>query len=361
MRKKRYLVLEDGSFFQGFAFGGDNFRIGRIVFNTSMTGYQRILCDSSYSGQIINFTYPLIGNAGINRDGAESLNPYVFGVVVGENCNYPSNWTSTMSFEDFLSLKDIPGISDLDTRQITKLIREKGNLKAKLTDSIENLVEIVKELREAEEDIKQVEKVSIQKAFHIPNDGKKILVIDLGSINDIVKELNKNNMDITVLPYDVTGDYIMSLKPDGVIYSDGPGRPENILDTLSACSSILGRVPVFGIGLGHLLVGAASGFEIERMKFGFGGANYPVRNLLTNKVEIVAKNNLYTIKRTNSSKDDIVIYEDINNKSVDGLLNKEKFCFSIQFQAGMEFEGSINSRYQVFYDLIEAFKGEENA
>ncbi len=358
---KRYLVLEDGSFFEGKAFGGSRFSIGRLVFNTDMNGYQGILCDSANSGHIINFTYPLIGNAGINRDGAESLNPHIFGVIVSDICENPSNFTSRLCLDEFLRLKNIPGIKNIDTRHITKKIIENGSMNACLTDNISNVEVLVEQIKNYLEDENIVSKVSVQKSFHIQNDNEKIIVIDLGSINDIVKELNSKNLDITILPYDVSFEYIGSLNPDGIILSDGPGRPEFIEKTIELCKLIMGNVPIFGIGLGHLVLAKACGCEIEKLKYGHRGSNYPVKNMIDDTVEIVSKNNSYTIDKTKVPSDIRVLYRDVNDDTIDGFDSIVKNITAIQFKPVLDAYINKNKHFETFYKMIRNSKEVKNA
>ena len=358
---KRYLVLEDGNFFEGEAFGGSRFSIGRLIFNTDMNGYQRILCDSANSGQIINFTYPLIGNAGINRDGAEGLNPHIFGVIVSDVCDNPSNFTSRLCLDEFLRLKNIPGIKDIDTRHITKKIIKSGTMNACLTDNISNIDVLVEQIKNYREDKSIVSKVSVQKPFHIQNDNEKIIVIDLGSINDIVKELNSKNLDITILPYDVSFEYIVSLNPDGIILSDGPGRPEFIEKTIELCKLLMGNVPIFGIGLGHLVLAKACGCEIKKLKYGHRGNNYPVKNVIEDIIEIVGKNNSYTIDKNNMPSDIRVLYRDINDDTIDGFDSIVKNIMAIQFKPALDSYVNKNKHFAAFYKMIENSKEAKNA
>lgn len=232
---ERLLILEDGSCYRGTAFGSDNFQIGELVFNTSMTGYQEILTDNSYCGQIVMMTYPLIGNYGVNRDDNESIVPAVFGFVVKDYCDEPNNWRSQETLDTYLKRENIPGIYGIDTRAITRKLRDKGTMRATLANVDADVDAIVKMLQETDYLHDQVKRVSSQKIFPIPNRGKKVVLMDFGAKLGIVRELSKRGCDLIVVPYDTPADVIMGFHPDGVMLSNGPGNPEDVqvaIDTI---------------------------------------------------------------------------------------------------------------------------------
>lgn len=356
---KRYLILEDGTYFEGEAFGGSEFSVGELVFNTSMTGYQDILCDSSYCGQIINLTYPVIGQYGINREGFESINTEIFGIVVSEVSDTPSNFRSQMTVDDFLRLKNIPGIKGIDTRELTRKLRDRGVQKATFSNSIKNLQEIIEKIKKSQDNKNLVEKVSIQKPFHIPNDEEKIVLIDFGEINNILKILNSSNRDVTVVPYNTTSDEILGLHPDGVILSNGPGNPYDVSECIETCKNLIGEVPVFGIGLGHQIIAISQGAAVEKLKFGNMGSNYPVKNLDTQKVDIKTKNNSYSVSEKSLVNTGLrVLYRGVNAQTVEGIINENKFVHSIQFHTGVKFDKDLDENYKLFFKMIRDFKGE---
>lgn len=359
---KRYLVLEDGRYFEGEAFGGNSFKVGELVFNTGMMGYQDILCDASYCGQIINLTYPLVGNYGINREGFESINTDIFGIIVGEISNKPNNWRSQMTVDEFLKLKNIPGIKGIDTRQLTRLIRNKGTQRAVFTDDISNLDQVIEKIKKSDDDKNLVERVSIQKPFRIPNVAEKIVLIDFGSINEILRVLNANKKDITVVPYDTSAEDILALHPDGVMLSNGPGNPVDVYKSIENCKKITGKIPVFGIGLGHQIIALAEGAKINKLKFGNRGANYPIKNMETGKVLITSKNNSYVVDEESLKNTGLRIsYKGINAETVEGCIDEEKFISSIQFQPWINFDVGINENYSTFFEMIKRFKEQKNA
>ena len=211
---ERLLILEDGSCYRGTAFGSDNFQIGELVFNTSMTGYQEILTDNSYCGQIVMMTYPLIGNYGVNRDDNESIVPAVFGFVVKDYCDEPNNWRSQETLDTYLKRESIPGIYGIDTRAITRKLRDKGTMRATLANVDADVDAIVKTLQKTDYLHDQVKRVSSQKIFPIPNRGKKVVLMDFGAKLGIVRELSKRGCDLIVVPYDTPADVIMGFHPD---------------------------------------------------------------------------------------------------------------------------------------------------
>lgn len=359
MSKKRLLVLEDGHVFEGIGFGGNHFQVGEIVFNTSMMGYQEVLSDLSYCSQIVMMTYPMIGNYGINRDDFESIDPAVFGFVVGEYCEKPCNWRSEMTLNEFLTLKNIPGIADIDTRMLTKIIRKDGTMKAVMADEGADVAALVKMLKEYEMPTNQVESVSTKKAFQIPNRGDKIVLVDFGAKNGIVRELNLRRMDITVVPYNTSAEDIMALHPDGIMLSNGPGDPKDVPEAIETIKKLVGKVPMFGICLGHQLICLACGANTTKLKFGHRGGNHPVINLATGKTEITSQNHSYAVEEDSLKGTGLIVtHRALNDKSVEGVKHETYPLFSVQYHpeasSGPE---DANYLFDQFYSMIETFKG----
>ncbi|NBK96958.1 MAG: carbamoyl-phosphate synthase small subunit [Erysipelotrichia bacterium] len=358
MNRKRLLVLEDGHVFEGIGFGGDHFQVGEIVFNTSMMGYQEVLSDLSYCSQIVMMTYPMIGNYGINRDDFESIDPAVFGFVVGEYCEKPCNWRSEMTLNDFLTLKNIPGIADIDTRMLTKIIRKTGTMKAIMADEGADTEALIKMLQDYKMPNNQVECVSTKKAFQIPNRGDKIVLLDFGAKNGIVRELNLRRMDITVVPYDTTAEDIMALHPDGIMLSNGPGDPKDVPEAIETIKKLMGKVPMFGICLGHQLICLACGANTMKLKFGHRGGNHPVINLANGKTEITSQNHSYAVEEESLAGTGLVVtHRALNDKSVEGVKHETYPLFSVQYHpeasSGPE---DANYLFDQFYKMIEDFK-----
>ena len=362
MTKRRYLLLEDGTYFEGKALGSDNFKIGELVFNTNMAGYQEIICDTSHCGQIIVMTYPMIGNYGINRDGFETVIPSIFGLVVSEHCETPSNFRSQMTLDDFLKMRNVPAITDIDTRMVTRHIRKNGSMKATLTDSLEDLEKQVKDIKEFKFEDNLVEMVSITKPFHIPASGKRVVLIDFGSINEILKELNLRKMDITVVPYNISLTEIESLHTDAIVLSNGPGNPNDLTEEIDVIKNLIGKYPILGIGLGHQLLALASGAKVDKLKVGHRGANYPIKNLETGVTQIEITNNSYTVN-TESLKDTNLEVSFLGaDGTCEGLENKEKGLYSVQFYPGPVIGDKLSNKiYEKFSQIIDEYKEVKNA
>lgn len=357
--KDRLLILEDGTYFKGVAFGGDDFKIGEIVFNTGMTGYQEILSDLSYCAQIVMMTYPLIGNYGINRDDFESIEPAVFGFVVSEYCDQPSNWRSEMNIDAFLKLKKIPGIAGIDTRMLTRKIRTLGTMKAIMADADVDIEATVKMLKETPYANNQVKSVSVQKAFPIPSRGKKVVLIDFGAKHGIIRELSKRGCDLTVVPYNASADTILSLRPDGIMLSNGPGDPKDIPEAITTIRELIGQVPIFGICLGHQLIALACGANTIKLKFGHRGSNHPVTNLKTGKTEITSQNHSFAVDETSLKGTGLVLtHRNLNDKSVEGLAHERYPLFCVQYHPeanpGPE---DANYLFDDFIKMMDDFKG----
>ncbi|MDY2958524.1 glutamine-hydrolyzing carbamoyl-phosphate synthase small subunit [Floccifex sp.] len=356
---ERLLVLEDGSVYRGTAFGSDNFKIGELVFNTSMTGYQEILTDNSYCGQIVMMTYPLFGNYGINRDDNESMVPCVFGFVIRDYCEHPSNFRCLETLDEYLKNKNIPGIYGVDTRAITKKIRTAGTLKATLANVDADIDAVVAGLKAADFMHNQVELVSTNRIFPIPNRGKKVVLMDFGAKLGIVRELSKRGCDLIIVPYNTSADEIMKFHPDGVMLSNGPGDPEDVQVAIETIRELIPQTVVFGICLGHQLISLACGAKTYKLKFGHRGANHPVVNLATGQVEITSQNHGFAVD-IDSLKDTRLemTHQALNDKSCEGVRHKDYPCFSVQYHPEAS-AGPEDSRY-LFDQFIELMEKETN-
>ena len=352
---KRLLILEDGSVYEGIGFGGNNYQMGELIFQTGMSGYQEILSDLSYYGQIVMMTYPAIGNCGINRDDFESLIPNVFGFVVKEYCEEPSNFRSDMSLDEFLKMKNIPAIADIDTREITRKIRDNGVMKAMMADEGADVKAIVDMMKHTELPTGGVAKVSTQKPFPIPSRGKKAIMLDIGTKFAVIREFNERDIDLLVVPYNMSAEKIMELQPDGVILSGGPGSPDEIPETIEATKQLLGKVPLLGIGLGHEVLALALGAKIKKMKTGHHGNSMPVRNLKKNKIEFTAQNHGYDLDESNIDGTGIEItYRALNDDSVEGFTHNKYELISVAFEPEAS-PGADDLKY-IFDEFIELMK-----
>lgn len=329
---ERLLILEDGSVYRGQGFGSDDLKTGELVFNTSMTGYQEILTDNSYCGQIVMMTYPLIGNYGINRDDYESIEPAVFGFVTRDLCQSPNNWRSQETLDDFLRAHNIPGIYDVDTRAITRKLRNKGTMRAMLANPDTDIEAAVRQLQEMDYLHDQVARVSSSKIFPIPNRGHKVVLMDFGAKLGIVRELSRRGCDLIVVPWDTDAQTILSYHPDGVMLSNGPGDPEDVPQAIETIRQLMGKTVIFGICLGHQLISLACGAKTYKLKFGHRGANHPVVDLETGKVDITSQNHGFAVDIDSLADTELELtHKALNDGSCEGVRHKELPVFSVQF------------------------------
>ncbi|MFD1421120.1 carbamoyl phosphate synthase small subunit [Lactiplantibacillus songbeiensis] len=327
---KRYLVLADGTIYPGTAFGASSVAVGELVFSTGMSGYQESITDQSYNGEILMFTYPLIGNYGINRDDHESITPTCKGVVVHELARRASNWRSEMSLDDYLKQNQIPGIADIDTRAVTKHIRTKGALKATIVDEVKP--DTVSQLQATVLNPAVVAESSTTNAYPNPATGPNVVVVDFGLKHSILRELAKRQCNVTVLPYNATAGQILALNPDGVMLTNGPGDPKDVPEALTMIREVEQQVPLFGICLGHQLFSLANGADTFKMKFGHRGFNHPVREIATGRIDFTSQNHGYAVDRESLAKTDLMItHEEINDGTVEGVRHRNYPAFSVQY------------------------------
>jgi carbamoyl-phosphate synthase small subunit len=326
---KGKLILENGVELEGKCFGYLKKSFGEVVFNTGMTGYQEILTDPSYYGQIVVMTYPLIGNYGVNFDDIQSESAKVKGFVVRELCDKPSNWRNEMSLNAYLKEEKIIGIQGIDTRYLTKLIRNSGTMKGIIVTG-ENTIDLAEYFKKNPvEDA--VKKITRKKILRIDGSGKKVTILDLGTKTNIVNSFKKRNCMVTILPAFSTIGEIMDTDPDCLFLSNGPGDPKDLTEVIENVKGIIGKMPVIGICLGHQLIALACGADTEKMKYGHRGSNHPVKNLLTEKVTITSQNHGYVVKKDTIPEDFEVTHINMNDFTVEGIRNMDKKLMSVQF------------------------------
>ncbi|MCM3698464.1 glutamine-hydrolyzing carbamoyl-phosphate synthase small subunit [Paenibacillus macerans] len=328
------LLLEDGTLFTGTSFGAEGEKTGEVVFNTGITGYQEVLSDPSYCGQIVTMTYPLIGNYGISRDDFESIVPSIHGFVVRRYEPTPSNWRAQYNLGDLLKEYGIPGIADIDTRMLTRIIRHQGTMRGILTTSSKS-VEELKEMMLAtsiEELRNQVAQTSTKHVYSSPGAKERIVLVDFGAKSGILRELNKRDCDVVIVPHDTTAEEIRRLHPDGIQLSNGPGDPKDVPYAAKMISELLGEYPIFGICLGHQLFALACGADTEKLKFGHRGGNHPVKELESGRCYITSQNHGYTVTESSLNGTDLeVTHINNNDKTVEGLKHKKYPAFSVQY------------------------------
>ena len=330
---KAFLILEDGTVFTGTAIGSTKEVISEIVFNTSMTGYLEVLTDPSYAGQAVVMTYPLIGNYGICHDDMESLKPWPDGYIVRELSRIPSNFRSDDTIQNFLEKNDIPGIAGIDTRALTKILREKGTMNGMITTNENYNVEEVKEKLEKYKPEGVVKKVTCDEKKVLPGDGFKVALMDFGAKKNIARSLNERGCEVTVYPAFTSAEEIIASAPDGIMLSNGPGDPKECVSIIEELKKLYNTdIPIFAICLGHQLMALANGADTHKMKYGHRGANHPVKDLKSGHVYISSQNHGYVVDSDTVNPDIAEVgFINVNDKTVEGLRYKNKDIFTVQF------------------------------
>ena len=366
MLPRALLVLEDGAVFEGRPFGAATRAHGEVVFDTSMAGYQEALTDPSFAGQILVMTYPLQGNYGINQIHVESGRIQVRGFVVREHCDIPSHWQSETTLHDYLAQHGIPGISGVDTRALTRRLRSVGVMMGAITCD-ESPQDALARLREMPryDSVDFVPEVSTQSAYDWPIDGgparprggskgRRIVVVDLGVKYNILRCLHRLSCRVTAVPCLSSAEEILSLRPDGVVLSPGPGAPAFLDYVVRSTEGLLGKVPIMGICLGHQVLGHAFGASTFKLKFGHRGANHPVRDLATGRVYITAQNHGYAVDGDGLRGGAEVSHVNLNDSTVEGLRHRELPVLSIQYHAEAS-PGPLDNMY-LFERFLEMVK-----
>lgn len=351
------IVLEDGEEYLGYGFGADKESICEIVFNTSMVGYQEIVSDPSYTYQMVVMTYPLIGNYGITDDDYETMKPSIGGLIVREYNDMPSNFRYTKTLSEYLEENNIPGIYGVDTRKLTRSIRDKGSRKVIITDIDTSKEEALDKLKNFEIPKDAVSKVSCKKKWYSRTANAKynVVAVDCGIKLNIIRSLNKRGCNVTVVPYNTLSEKIISLKPDGIFLSNGPGDPENVPEVINLVKELKGKYPIFGICLGHQMISLAYGAKTYKMKFGHRGGNHPVKNLETDKIEITSQNHSFAVDEKSLKGTKLTAtHINILDNTIEGVENKKDRVFSVQYHPESA-PGPQDSSY-LFDKFIELIK-----
>ena len=343
-RKKALLVLEDGSVFEGSAFAGEGEALGEVVFNTGMTGYQEVITDPSYKGQIVAMTYPLVGNYGINDEDMESAGIHLEGFVVKEYQPHPSNWRVKRSLKDFLEHHGKIGMEGIDTRALTRRLRIAGAMKGIISTESQNIGALLEKVRAYPGLVGRdlVREVTCAAAYTW-TEGRvlqglpvartsrrpRVAVLDCGVKYNILRLLEKNGCEVLVLPASSSAEAILALEPDGVLLSNGPGDPAALPYIVETARAILGKVPVFGICLGHQIIGQAVGGKTQKLKFGHHGINQPVKNMATGRVEITSQNHGFVVIPASVEKQAKKTYYNLNDRTSEGM--EMPLAFSVQY------------------------------
>lgn len=354
-KMNRKIVLEDGSEYYGYAFGDTSDRVCEIVFNTSMVGYQEIVSDPTYMYQMVVMTYPIIGTVGVADN--EMKTPTIGGLIVREYNDLPSNFRYVKTLSEVMEENKIPGIYGLDTRKLTRSIRDNGCRKVLITSidtPTEKALEIIKNTIIPTD---AVSKVSCKKKWYSRTNNAKfnIVLVDCGIEHNIVELLNSFGCNVAVVPYDTTAEEIFSMLPDGVVISDGPGNPEDTESLITLVKELRGKCPVFGTGLGHQLIALAYGGKIDKLKFGHRGVNHPVKNLVDGVVEVTSQNHGYVVNRDSVAGTPLEIVQvNIIDNTVEGMRSVSDKMYGIQYQT----ESALNSldENSLFNQFINTMK-----
>ncbi|WEV44271.1 carbamoyl phosphate synthase small subunit [Lactobacillus sp. ESL0684] len=328
----RYLILEDGSIYAGEGFGSQRQTNGEVVFTTGMTGYQEAITDQSYAGQILVFTNPLIGNYGITLADYESLEPGIAGVICHQVARQPDNWRMQTSFPEFLTSLDIPGIQGIDTRALVKKLRVHGTMRGQIADSSAQAAAIAEKLTNSNPVRKIVEQVSTTKAYPVPGSKRNVVVVDFGLKNSILRELAQRDCNCIVVPYTTSAAKILALHPDGVLLSNGPGDPQEMLSACEMVREVEKKIPLMGICMGHQVFALANGAQTYKMKFGHRGFNHPVREIATKNIGFTSQNHGYAVQADSIDPSRLrVTHVEVNDGTIEGLQHKQYPAFSVQF------------------------------
>ena len=355
---KSILVLENGTVFKGSIFGAEGETIGEVCFNTGMTGYQEIITDPSYCGQLLIMTYPHIGNYGINPDDVESMKIQASGFIIREENEIPSNFRSTMTLGNYLRENSIVGIQGIDTRMLTRIIRKEGAMNGIISTTDSDVKSLLKKVKDAPSmdgmDLAKIVTTKVKYKWKSKNSPSKfkynIAAIDYGIKYNILRLFESYNCEITVFPANTTAIEILNFNPDGIFLSNGPGDPSAVTYAIETVKNLLGKKPIFGICLGHQLLALALGAKTFKLKFGHRGCNHPVKNLESESIEITSQNHGFAVDSTTLPKEILITHTSLNDQTVEGIRSNDKRAFSVQYHPESS-PGPHDSRY-LFNEFI---------
>jgi len=330
--KKALLVLEDGTVYIGKSFGKEGTAFGEVVFNTCMTGYQRIITDPSYRGQIVVMTYPLIGNVGFNEEDSESDECQVSGFIVKELCDMPSNWRCRQDPKSYFEDHGVVGICDIDTRHLTRHIRKYGSMAGVITTDTDadpkDLAAKASGLSKEHRDY--VDTVTIKAIRHMEGSGPRIAIVDLGVKKSLVSSLAQYGCELFIMPAYSSAEEILSQNPDGILFSGGPGSPAHIPYAIETAQKLIGKKALMGIGLGHQLLGLALGGQAYKLKFGHHGGNHPVKDLIHNKIKMTSQNHSYALEEDICSGA-VITHVNLHDNTVEGFSHRDYPIIGLQY------------------------------
>jgi len=354
----RKIILENGKEFYGYAFGANVEAIHEIVFNTSMVGYQEIISDPSYTGQIVVMTYPIIGNYGITDEDFETRIPTMGGLIVRDYNDLPSNFRYVKTLSEILEENDIPGISGVDTRMITRIIRKEGSQNVMITGIDTDVNEAMVKLKAHKYPKDVVSQVSCKKKWYARtfNHTYDVVAIDCGIKHNIIRKLNEKGCNVTIVPYNTSAEEILQLKPTGLFISNGPGDPENVVQVINLVKELRGKLPIFGICLGHQIISLAYGAHTYKMKFGHRGGNHPVINLSNDKIEITSQNHSFAVDVNSVEGTGLrITHMNLLDNTAEGVKCEADNVFSVQYHPESA-PGPRDSEY-LFDTFIDMMKG----
>lgn len=361
--KNKKLVLKDGTVFEGISYAADKDFIGELVFNTSMVGYQEIATDPSYKDQIVVMTYPLIGNYGVNADDHESKKCHLTAMICHEYNDCPSNFRYTQTLREMFLDSECGLFGGIDTRQLTRIIRDKGSQIGLITDSERPMAECLEILNNYKEPHNQVSQVSTKRKFVSRGLYAKyhVVCIDFGTKMNIIRKLNEKKCNVTVLPYNATVEEVLALNPDGLFLSNGPGDPEDNPKAIELVRSLKGKLPIFGICLGHQIISLAYGAKTYKLKFGHRGGNHPVKNIETGHIEITSQNHSYAVLEESLNGTGLrKTHINLLDNTIEGVCDDENKVFSVQYHPESA-AGPEDSEYlfDKFVLNMKDFKGDK--